>query len=86
MEEENVFLEFLKNSLLNDQENKDDKTNKDKEKEKPNKSKTIKTLSKLNSTKSGFLSSSITKLQNRDDIDIMTEIIALCNQLSLSSD
>ena len=45
MEEENVFLEFLKNSLLNDQENKDDKTNKDKEKEKPNKSKTIKTLS-----------------------------------------
>ena len=24
MEEENVFLEFLKNSLLNDQENKDD--------------------------------------------------------------
>ena len=86
MEEENVFLEFLKNSLLNDQENKDDKTNKDKEKEKSNESKTIKKLSKLNSTESGFLSSSITKIQNRDDIDIMTEIIALCNQLSLSSD
>ena len=28
-----MFLEFLKNSLLNDQENKDDKTNKDKEEE-----------------------------------------------------
>ena len=86
MEEENVFLEFLKNSLLNDQENKDDKTNNDKEKEKSNESKTIKTLSKLNSTESGFLSSSITKIQNRDDIDIMTEIIALCEQLSISSD
>ena len=86
LEEENVFLEFLKNSLLNDQENKDDKTNKDKEKEKPNESKTIKTLSKLNSTESGFLSSSITKLQTGDDIDIMTELIALCEQLSLSSD
>ena len=86
LEEENVFLEFLKNSLLNDQENKDDKTNKDKEKEKPNESKTIKTLSKLNSTESGFLSSSITKLQTGDDIDIITELIALCEQLSLSSD
>ena len=85
-EEENIFFEFLKNSLLNEQESKDEKSNKEKEKQNPNESKTVKTFSKLNNTESGFLSTSITKLQTEDDIDIMTELISLCEQLSLSSD
>ena len=83
-EEENIFLDFLKNSFMNEQSNKEEKS--DKDKEKPNESKTIKTLSRLNNTESTFLSSSITKLQTGDDMDIMSELIFLCEQLSLSSD
>ena len=82
-EDDNLFLNFLKNAFMNEQANNDDK---DKDKEKPKEPKTIKTLSKLNNTESSFLSASITKLQNGDDMDIMTELMLLCEQLSLSSD
>ena len=84
-EEDNLFLNFLKNAFMNEQANTDDK-DKDKDKEKPKESKTIKTFSKLNNTESSFLSASITKLKNGDDMDIMTELMLLCEQLSLSSD
>ena len=85
-EEENIFLDFLKNSFLNEQKRKEEKSDKNKDKEKPNESKTIKTFSKLNNTESTFLSSSIKKLQTGDDMDIISELMSLCTQLSLSSD
>ena len=43
-------------------------------------------LNKLSNNESGLLSSSIKKLQTGDDMDIMNELILLCEQLSLSSD
>ena len=82
-EEENLFLDFLKNTFMNEGL-KDEDSNK--EKEKPNESKTIKTFSNLNNSESGFLSSSINKLKTGDDMDIMSELLLLSEQLSLSSD
>ena len=72
-EEENIFLEFLKNSLMNEDQNKDKEKNPIK-------------ITKLNNTESSFISQSITKLQNGDDMDIMSELISLCEKLSLASD
>ena len=74
-EEENIFLELLKNSLLKEEQNKNDKSKKDKE-----------ILSKSNNSESSFISASIEKLKNGDDMDIMSELIALCEKLSLASD
>ena len=74
-EEENIFLEFLKNSLLKEEQYKNEKSKKDKE-----------TLSKPNNSESSFISASIEKLKNGDDMDIMSELIALCEKLSLASD
>ena len=74
-EEENLLFNLLKNSLL---EEKD----KDKEKEKDKNTSTY----KLPNKESGFLSSSIAKLQNGDDMDIMSELMMLCDKLALSSD
>jgi len=85
-EEENIFLDFLKNAFMNERLNKEEESDKEKEKEKTNESKTIKTLSNLNNTESGFLSSSINKLKTGDDMDIMSELLLLSEQLSLSSD
>ena len=72
-EEENLLFNIIKNSLLEEKE-------KEKEKEKEDQS------NKIPNVESGFLSSSIKKLQNGDDMDIMSELINLCEQLSLSSD
>ena len=79
-EDDNIFLDFLKYSLMKDDINKEEKTEQKEEKEKT-KYKPIKSY-----TESNFLSASITKLQNGDDMDIMSELILLCEQLSLSSD
>ena len=84
LEEENIFLDFLKNSFFKETENKDDFKNKDKEKN--NDTKTTKTIVKTTEKESGFLSSSIEKLRKGDDMDIMSELILLSEQLSLSSD
>ena len=73
MEEENIFFEFLKNSLLNEEQNKEKNKN------------PLKTL-KLNNAESSFISESLTKLQNGDDMDIMSELISLCEKISLASD
>ena len=79
-EDDNIFLDFLKYSLMKDDMNKEEKNEQKEEKEKT-KYKPIKSY-----TESNFLSASITKLQNGDDMDIMSELILLCEQLSLSSD
>jgi hypothetical protein len=79
-EDDNIFLDLLKFSLMKDDINKEEKTEQKEEKEKI-KYKPIKSY-----TESNFLSASITKLQNGDDMDIMSELILLCEQLSLSSD
>jgi len=88
-EEENIFLEFLKNAFEREQayKNKDNK-DKDKDKDKKdNKDKdTFKSYSVLDEKDKDFLLSSVKKLQNGDDMDIMSELILLCEQLSLSSD
>ena len=70
-DEENLLFNIIKNSLLEEKE-------KEKEKEKKE--------NKLPNVESGFLSSSIKKLQTGDDIDIINELMFLCEQLSLSSD
>ena len=80
-EEDNLFLDFLKYSLMKDDINKEEKSEQKNEKEKTSKYKPLKSY-----TESNFLSSSITKLQKGDDMDIMSELILLCEQLSLSSD
>ena len=69
-DDSDFLLNLIKNSFLE---------GKEKEKEK-------KTSTKLSNTESSFLSSSITKLQTGDDMDIMSELMLLCEQLSLSSD
>ena len=88
-EEENIFLEFLKNAFEREKayKNKDNK-DKDKDKDKKdNKDKdTFKSYSVLDEKDKDFLLSSVKKLQNGDDMDIMSELILLCEQLSLSSD
>ena len=76
-EEENFLFNLIKDSLLEE---------KDKEKDKPKEKDKNTLLNKLPNVESGFLSSSLTKLQNGDDMDIMSELILLCEQLSLSSD
>ena len=81
-EEDNLFLDFLKYSLMKDDINKEEKSEQKNEKEKTSKYKPLKSSYK----ESDFLSSSITKLQNGDDMDIMSELMLLCEQLSLSSD
>ena len=78
-EEENFLFNLIKESLLEEKE-------KDKEKEKPKEKDKNTILNKLPNLDSGFLSSSLTKLQNGDDMDIMSELISLCEHLSLSSD
>jgi len=88
-EEENIFLEFLKNAFEREQayKNKDNK-DKDKDKDKKdNKDKdTFRSYSVFDEKDKDFLLSSVKKLQNGDDMDIMSELILLCEQLSLSSD
>ena len=86
LEEENIFLDFLKNSFFKEQEKNEDKSNKDKDKEKKNESKPTKPVEKTTEKESGFLSASIEKLRIGDDMDIMSELISLSEQLSLSSD
>ena len=76
-EEENFLFNLIKESLL---EEKDKEKDKQKEKDKNT------LLNKLPNVESGFLSSSLTKLQNGDDMDIMSELMLLCEHLSLSSD
>ena len=76
-EEENLLFNIIKNSLLEEKE-------KEKEKEKLKEKEKIE--NKLPNLESGLLSSSIKKLQNGDDMDIISELILLCEQLSLSSD
>ena len=76
-EEENFLFNLIKDSLLEE---------KDKEKDKPKEKDKNTLLNKLPNVESGFLSSSLTKLQNGDDMDIMSELMLLCEQLSLSSD
>ena len=71
-DEENFLFHLIKKSILEEKE---------KEKE-PDKN----PLNKLSNNESGLLSSSIKKLQTGDDMDIMNELILLCEQLSLSSD
>ena len=71
-DEENLLFNIIKNSLLE-------------EKDKEKKDKNLQN-NKLPNIESGFLSSSIAKLQNGDDMDIMSELMSLCEQLSLSSD
>jgi hypothetical protein len=78
-EEDNFLFNLIKESLLEEKE-------KDKEKEKPKEKDKNTILNKLPNLESGFLSSSLAKLQNGDDMDIMSELISLCEQLSLSSD
>ena len=73
LEEGNLFFEFLKNSLLGEEQSKD-------------KSKKDAKFLKLNNAESTFISESITKLQNGDDMDIMRELISLSEKISLASD
>ena len=73
-EEENLLFNIIKNSLL---EEKDKEKEKEKDKE---------DFSNKIPNESGFLSASIKKLQTGDDMDIMSELMLLCEQLSLSSD
>ena len=86
-EPDDIFLDFLKYTFQNEQKLKDEKSNKEKEKEKE-KQKEIKNTKNFQLTEKDrdFLSSSIKKLQNGDDMDIISELILLCEQLSLSSD
>ena len=77
-DEENLLFNIIKNSLMEEREKEKDKE-KEKEKDKNE-------GNKLSNVESGFLSSSIKKLQNGDDMDIMSELMLLCEQLSLSSD
>ena len=85
--EENLFLDFFSKSLL-----KEEKIYKDEEKEKKtekkdefNNNKKIFPKSTTNN-ESNYLSNSIKKLQEGDDMDIMKELISLSEHLSLSSD
>jgi hypothetical protein len=80
-EDEKLFLDFLKNTFQKEEANKDDKS-----KEKQKDSKNTKNYSLFSEKDKDFLSSSIKKLQNGDDMDIMSELILLGEQLSLSSD
>ena len=75
-DEENLLFNIIKNSLMEEREKEKEKE-KEKDKNEGN---------KLSNVESGFLSSSIKKLQNGDDMDIMSELMLLCEQLSLSSD
>ena len=80
-DDEKLFLDFLKNTFQKEEGNKDDKT-----KENQKDSKNTKNYSLFSEKDKDFLSSSIKKLQNGDDMDIMSELILLGEQLSLSSD
>ena len=65
-------------------ETQDEKSNPDSSKNKDNSKNSSKNF--FTNTESSFLSQAITKLQNGDDMDIMSELILLCEQLSLASD
>ena len=77
--DDNIILNFSKNSLKKDHINKEEKSEQKDKIEKP-KNKQVKPNSENN-----FLSDSIAKLQNGDDMDIMNELIALSEKLPLSS-
>ena len=84
-EQDDIFLDFLKYTFQKEQKFKDENSSKEKEKEKEKNIKNTKNFS-LTEKDRDFLSSSIKKLQNGDDMDIISELILLCEQLSLSSD
>ena len=81
-DEEKLLLDLLKSSMSN--ETQDEKSNPDSSKNKDNSKNSSKNF--FTNTESSFLSQAITKLQNGDDMDIMSELILLCEQLSLASD
>ena len=77
-DDEKAFLDFLKMTFQKEDELKDKEKNTNKDKDKK--------YSIYSEKDKDFLSKSVKKLQDGDDMDIMSELILLCEQLSLSSD